>query len=303
MYKKRGLFFNQFADKTIRSIGYVAILLSLLLSGCSSSLQKVNQVTYDFIDAFPFSNSIPGWTISQKVEIYNHENLFTLVDGQADSFFAYGFEKVAVQRYQNTSGILLNIEIWQLAAPGDAYGLFSAGQRGSPIAVGNDGDLDLGRRLAFWQNRYFINLDATQSVPDETLKAFASAIVGSLPIGGEPPLIISRLPKSGLIERSSIFFHEEISIQTQVWLGGENILDLNQNTNGVIAKYEIGTDTAQLMLIEYPNTEKAQQGLKALASSNITDLVVSDVQGNTLGTIFGKVDSTKARLLLQEALN
>ncbi len=39
------------------------------------------------------------------------------VDGQADAFFAYNFQQVATQRYQNAEGTLLNIEVWQLAQP------------------------------------------------------------------------------------------------------------------------------------------------------------------------------------------
>ena len=132
------------------------------------------------------------------------------MDGQAESFFAYGFEQVAVQRYQDAQGSLLNVEIWQLATPADAYGLFSTARAGSPAAIGNEADSDPGRRLAFWQERCFVSLNALQPVPDETLQAFAQAISSKLPPGGERPAIVDRLPPSGLVERSAIFFHEEI---------------------------------------------------------------------------------------------
>ena len=124
------------------------------------SKPRPTQAPLDLVRVFPAANIIPGWDISQKVETYNRDNLFNLVDGQADSFFVYGFEKVAVQRYQNDAGVLLNVEIWQLATHADAYGLFSAGRTGSPAAIGNAGDSDPGRRLAFWQNRYFVSLNA-----------------------------------------------------------------------------------------------------------------------------------------------
>src|SRR5512133_3829082 len=91
-----------------------AMLLSLGIPGCSTRKTTADQAPLDLVRVFPAANFIPGWDISQKVEIYNRDHLFNLVDGQADSFFAYGFEKVAVQRYQNTAGVLLNAEIWQL---------------------------------------------------------------------------------------------------------------------------------------------------------------------------------------------
>ena len=280
----------------------MALFVSVLIPGCTTPRSTATQTTLDLVGVFPVANAIPGWIISQKVETYDHDNLFNLVDGQADSFFAYGFEQVAVQRYQNEAGTLLNAEIWELATPADAYGLFSAGRTGVLAAIGSEGDSDPGRRLAFWQDRYFASLNAAQPVPDETLQAFAQAIAASLPKGGERPALVDRLPQAGLVERSSIFFHEEMSVQMEVWLGGENLLGLSQETNGVVGRYKLGDTTARLMLIEYPNSDQAAKGLKALQGGSISDLVTSAARDRLLGAVFGKVDATQAKTLLQEAL-
>lgn len=278
------------------------LLLSLLLASCTSLRSTITPVPLDLTSIFPAANVIPGWNISRKVETYHRDNLFSLVDGQAESFFAYGFEEVAVQRYQDNVGNLLNVEIWQQATPADAYGLFTTGRTGVSAAIGNEGDSDPGRRLAFWQNRYFVSLNALQPVPDETLQAFAQTIAGRLPKGGERPALMNRLPQSGLVERSSIFFHQEMSIQMEVWLGGENILGLSQETNGVVGRYQLSDATVRLMLVEYPASGQAAKGLKALQSSRIADLVTSDVRGKLVGAVFGKVDAAQVQALLQEAL-
>lgn len=280
----------------------VALLLTLLVSGCAAPQATPTQVPLDLASVFPAANAIPGWDISQKVETYTHDNLFSLVDGQAESFFAYGFEQVAVQRYQDQAGTLLNAEIWQLATPADAYGLFSVGRTGAPAVIGNEGDSDPGRRLAFWQDRTFVSLDALNPVPDETLQAFAKAISGSLPAGGERPALVDRLPGSGLAEGAVIFFHEEMSIQMEVWLGGENILGLSQSTNGVLGRYQLGDGTARLVLVEYPSSAQAVKGLKALQGGSVADLVGSDAKGKLLAAVFGKVQAAQAQTLLQEAL-
>jgi hypothetical protein len=275
-----------------------AMLLFLLFAGCTNA----SKAPLDFTGIFPAANNVPGWEIAKKIETYNQDNLFNLVDGQAESFFAYGFEQVAVQRYQNAEGTLLNAEIWQLADPADAYGLFSAGRTGTPASIGNEGDSDPGRRLAFWQNRFFVSLTALQPVPDETLQAFAGAIAARLPTGGERPDLVGRLPRSGLAGQPILFFHEEISIQMEVWLGGENILGLSQKTDGVLGHYQIGDNPIRLMLVAYPTSAGAAKGLKALQSGDIADLAASAAQGNLLGAVFGKVDPAQAQLFLQEAL-
>jgi hypothetical protein len=286
----------------LRRLWGITLLLTLLGSGCATPKATPTQAPLDLASVFPAANAIPGWDISQKVETYTHDNLFSLVDGQAESFFAYGFEQVAVQRYQDKAGTLLNAEIWQLATPADAYGLFSVGRTGAPAAIGNEGDSDPGRRLAFWQDRAFVSLDALNPVPDETLQAFARAIAGKLPAGGDRPALVDRLPSPGLAGQTVIFFHEEMSIQMEVWLGGENILGLSQATNGVVGRYELGDVTARLVLVEYPSAAQAAKGLKALQGGSVADLVGSAAHGKLLAAVFGKVQAAQAQTLLQEAL-
>jgi hypothetical protein len=284
----------------LRALPTFAVIF--LLFGCTTPKSTATRATLDLASAIPGANAIPGWDISQNLETYTHDNLFSLVDGQAESFFAYDFEKVAVQRYQDGAGTLLNVEIWQLATPADAYGLFSTARAGAPAAIGNEGDSDPGRRLAFWQNRYFVSLNALQPVPDVTLQSFAQAIAGRLPTGGKRPALVGRLPRSGLAGQPIIFFHEEISIQMEVWLGGENILGLSQATDGVLNLYQIGDIPIRLMLVEYPNSDQAAKGLKALQNGSVAELAACDARGSLLGAVFGKVDTAQARLFLQEAL-
>jgi len=279
----------------------VAILgLIVILTACQPSAPAAIPLPLDTL--LPAGGSISGWDAPDAVLTYDRKNLYNLVDGQADAFFAYGFERVAVQRYQNATGARLNVEIWQLANSADAYGLFHSGIAGQPALIGVEGDSDPGRRLAFWQQRYFVSVTATEAIPDETLWTFAKEIAKRLPSGGEPPAIVKRLPTEGFVEDSALFFHEEISIQMEIWLGGENILALSHATNGIVARYAWGDQTTRLLLIEYPTAREAAQGLKALRGSEIKDIVASESNGVVLAAVIGKVDADKAQALLKEAL-
>ncbi|HEX2994928.1 MAG TPA: DUF6599 family protein [Anaerolineales bacterium] len=176
-----------------KGIRWTAVVLGLIL--ILSACQHAPAPTPLPLDTLlPADGSISGWEAPDAVLIYEHDNLYNLVDGQADAFFAYGFEQVAVQRYQNAARTRLNVEIWQLATSSDAYGLFHSGMAGQPAAIGVEGDSDPGRRLAFWQQRYFVSVTATEIVPDETLWTFAKEIAQRLPSGGERPIIVKRLP-------------------------------------------------------------------------------------------------------------
>jgi hypothetical protein len=291
------------------AICYLLFASCLLLSGCiipppqPTVEPTVTPVpSSPLTNAFPDANVIAGWTPDGKLDIYDNETIFNLVDGQADFFFVYGFEQVAVQRYQNAEEIVLDVQIWQLSDDASAYGLFSAGVAGEPVAVGNEGDGDAGRRLAFWQDRYVAQLFSRKDIPDADLQAFGQAISAALPSGGERPQLVDRLPADGLVPRSGIFFHEEISIQNEVWLGGENILGLSPDTDGVLGRYEIDGATARLLLIAYPDAGAASAGLAALQGGEIEGLAACDANSNLLGAVFGEADEATAGALLEEAL-
>jgi hypothetical protein len=274
--------------------------IALLLAACAAPPSPVSPPV-DFAAVFPDAGAVPGWSVFQERTSYNRDNLYNLVDGQAESFFAYGFQEVAVQRYEKGEA-RLNLEIWRLAAPADAFGLFSAGRAGDPAEIGVEGDTDPGRRLAFWQDLFFASLTASREIPEEELWAFARAVSASLPQGGERPALLGRLPQTGKVERSELFFHEEMSIQMEIWLGGENLLGLSQETVGVLARYNLAGQTVRLVLIEYPSAGEAGKGLEALQSAGMEGLLASDTHGNLLGAAFGEAGADRAEALLQEAL-
>lgn len=278
------------------AVGHWSLIFALLLAGCGGRLVSLGDV---FLDAGAF----PGWTPAGEVELFDRENIYDLVDGQAEAFFAYGFEQVAVRRYESAGGAVLDVEVWQLATPADAYGLFTVSIAGEPVAIGNDGDADPGRRLAFWQDRYYVCIRARQELPDADLWGFAEAISAALPAGGERPALVDRLPSDGLVERSVVFFHREISIQSQLWLGGENLLGLGPGTDGLLARYQVGGAVAQLLLVQYPDAEAASAGLAALKGGGIAGLLAADARGNLLGAVFGEVDEAAAGRLLTSAIS
>jgi len=273
----------------------LTLLVLLLLPGCGRGAAPL-------IGVFPEADVLPGWAPSGDVELFDRENIYALVDGQAEAFFAYGFEQVAVRRYENEEGRRLEIEIWQVGAPADAYGLFTVNISGIPAGIGNGGDVDPGRRLAFWQDRYYVRVRAHRRLSDDELWAFAEAVAAALPSGGERPALVDHLPLAGLIERSIIFFHEEISIQGELWLGGKNLLRLGPETDGVLARYRLDGTTAQLLLVEYPSAGRAAAGRKALEGSQLSGLVAADVRGKLLGAAFGTTAETVVAELLVRAL-
>jgi hypothetical protein len=271
-------------------------------SGAETALPAPTKILSADTLVMPGDHLIADWKVSVPEQSYGADNLFSLVDGQADSFLAYNFEKVTTERYENNDGVLLTVEVWQVAAPADAYGLFTLNRAGSPVKMGTEGDGDPGRRVAFWQDRFYVVVNANGPVPDVQVMAFAYFVSISLPSGGQTPALVKNLPAQGLTERGFIFFHQAISVQDQVALGSDNILGLSPQTNGVAARYTLDGTPARLMLIQYPDPSQASTGLQALRKASDLDLIVADVKGPILGAVFGKASQTAATGLLQAAL-
>ncbi len=122
------------------------------------------------------------------------------------------------------------------------------------------------------------------------------------PLVESPPALMGRLPRDGLVMRSRLFFHEELSIQDRLWLGGENILGLSRETNGMLAQYDLGGAAVQLLLIEYPDAARASAGLAALLDGDVEGLLVANGHDTLLAAVFGDADATAADELLGQAL-
>ena len=273
---------------------FIAFLL-LILPRCSKK-------PISLVDLLPTSNQIMGWELDGEVKVFNTDNLFSLVDGQADFYFAYGFNEVAVGSYTDASGAKLRLEVWQMANPADAYGLFTARLSGEPYAIGTDGDFDPGKRIAFWQDHYWVQVRSLGKISDETLKNFSQSIVSKLPTNGGRPDLVNKLPKQGLIDRSTIFFRLELSIQDLVWLGGQNILGLSQESAGITARYDLEGKVVRLLLIQYPDAQAASNGLAAFTSNQVEGLITEDAKGKLLGAVFGDAKVELADQLLALAL-
>jgi len=251
---------------------------------------------------FPPTNSIGTYSAPQPPHTFVHDTLFNFVDGQADTYFAYKFQQLAVQNYVNSDNLTLHIEIWQFSDPADAYGVYTISRSVLPANFGNDGSTTPERRIAFWQDRYYVHISCINKLPQTDLEAFAKLVVHLLPTGGDRPVLLQRLPQNGLAADETVYFHLEITIQNEIYLGGANKLGLSPTTNGLLAHYTFGDQTASLMLIEYPDAKAASAGLQGLQTAQVENLVASQASNNLLAAVVGKVDAATAKGLLDQAL-
>jgi hypothetical protein len=280
-------------------LAWVIVVVMMALGGCGAPSGK-GPVPEDLL---PASGAVAGWERSGEVQVYAPDDLFDYMDGQAELFFVYNFERLAVQEYQRGEEGPIMVEVYQVVSPADAYGLFSFYTTGEPIDLGSGGAVEPGRLISFWQGRFYSRVFAYGEAEQESLSALARQVVVVMPEGGALPELVGRLPQENLVPGSARFFHQKLSLDNLIWLGDENILNLSEQTNAVLAVYTLGDTKAQLLVVEYPNTATAEAAHAALEGSSLESLSAASQRDQYLLAVFEAPDQAFAHGLLQKALD
>lgn len=252
-------------------------------------------------DLLPASGAVAGWERSGEVKVYVPDDLFDYMDGQAELYFVYNFEKLAVQEYQRGQEGPIIVEVYQVATPADAYGLFSFYTTGELLDLGAGGAVEPGL-ISFWQGRFYARVFAYREAEQESLAALARQVAAGMPEEGELPELVTSLPQENLVPRSARFFHQKLALDNLLWLGDENILNLSQQTDAVLAVYTYGDTQTQLLVVEYPDAAMAEAAHAALEGSGLENLSAAGQSAQYLVAVFETPDQAIANELVQKAL-
>ncbi|MCJ7578616.1 MAG: hypothetical protein MUO91_09210, partial [candidate division Zixibacteria bacterium] len=214
-----------------------------------------------------------GWVRSGKSagsigpEIYDRKNLFDYMDGGAELYLAYDFQKLAVQRYLSDSRDSvtknsLTVEIYQVNSSPDAYGLFSLDQDGETVELGQKGVYGYGL-LRFWKDRFLVRILGSQDNLKEIILKFGLEIDHKIKTEGKPPELLSKTPKDNQVPNSDHFFHKQIILNNLYFLSDKNILNLNDETDCLLADFKFDEQILKLLLIKYPDYKKAKDAYES----------------------------------------
>jgi len=133
-----------------------------------------------------------GWKLVEPPRTFGPDNLYEEIDGEAELFLPYGMERltVAVLHRASRPGEELRLELFRMASPRDAYGIFSQHRypdqevvrvETSEVAV-SDTTADFFRGETFVRIRAKPGEGSRKIVID-----LARDVAASLPGGGAPP--------------------------------------------------------------------------------------------------------------------
>jgi Family of unknown function (DUF6599) len=185
-----------------RGAAAVLIILSLAAAG-SARPPAGRQETLRAL--LPADGAVPGWSRDGETQEFVGEDLFTYIDGGAEIYQEYGFSRVVAQDYKSAGGTSVSLELFEMATPAAAYGMFTfkrSGQ-GTVLPLGAGAEIE-DYYLNLWQGRFLVTLtgfDASAKTV-EGLKALATAAAGKLSESAPAPALVAALPVEGLRPQS-----------------------------------------------------------------------------------------------------
>lgn len=201
-----------------------------------------------------------NWSMEGDIKFYNTTELYDYINGGAELYLSYGMEVVISQLLVNSAGDEIRLEIFDMAEPKNAFGVFTHTRTSNKKKYGQGSQGFTGAQI-FWKNKYFVSVIAN----DENVEINAAIDLISISVDnnikskGEVPGIISLLPETEMVQDGFVYFHHYIWLNSFFFLSNENILNINRETDAVIAKYGDNEHRYFLLLVEYPTATEAKE--------------------------------------------
>ncbi len=259
------------------------------------------------------SDSINGWQVEAPDQSYNQENLFDYINGGAELYLSYGFQKLLSRTYSRSEQPNIIVDLFDMGSARDAFGVFSHSREEVDTTFGQGSQYTSGL-LMFWKDRYFISILASPETPESKKAVFelAGFIENKIPVEGALPDILDRLPQKKLIRESIRFFHHHIWLNSHYFIADENILNIGDSTDVVLAKYRDGEERIILLVIEYPDAKAMQNALNSFRKYYLPEVSAKDKmvkmedgswtafreEGNLLAIAFNASTDQKASSLI-----
>ena len=236
--------------------GIALSMATLLLAECAG--EKVHNVD-TLLRSLP--TQVLDWKTTGPDATYNRRTLFQYIDGGAELYLTYKFQKAHVRRYAKAGDPQseITLDIYDMGTSDEAFGIFSAEREDESVGIGQDSEYG-GGLLRFWKGQYFVAIvvmgEAEAAKP--AMMEMARAAEAAIPITGNKPALLRRLPIVGLVEREVRYFHSVNVLNNHYFIASENILNLGSDTQCILAKYNRDNESSFLLLVQYPGEKHAK---------------------------------------------
>ncbi|MBI2301022.1 MAG: hypothetical protein HYU66_19090 [Armatimonadetes bacterium] len=207
-----------------------------------------------------FPAELAGWTRTRAVETYDPKTVFDYMDGHAEIFLTYRFQRIWVGFYRRGEQHA-TVEVYDMGEPAEAFGIWSNDLEGDPVE-GMQEARYLGGILRGWQGRYFGQVQGEAETPEVAAlcRQAAPHLGRQLGPAGPPPKLLGTLPREPLALNRLRYFHRDSNLNSFYYIHTLNVLALDGTTRGAFADGVLGGAAVKVCVIEYPAKEPCERG-------------------------------------------
>jgi len=251
----------------------ISILIFLLFIGglglmdnCSSKEKK------DLGSLLP--RDVQGWKAEEKDRSYDPQTIFDYIDGAGEVYRSYNFRELLVRRFKKEDKPEIIIDFFDMASSKDAFGVFTHDLEGEDEGIGQ-GSTYKGGLLSFWKGPYFVSIYAEEETEEtkEVLLNMGEAVASAIQEEGEKPDLIAFLPEEDVDVGKVHYFHNHMILNYHFFVADENILLLDQQTEAVLGRSIQEGKEYILLVVSYPEAEKANQASGSFIEAYMPDAV------------------------------
>ncbi|MFO8028923.1 MAG: DUF6599 family protein [Cyclonatronaceae bacterium] len=156
--------------------------------------------------------ALEGWESPQNIDVYDWDNIWDIINGAAELYYAYDFQAMYWGRYDNSDDedTYIVMEIYRQGSPLMAFGVYSQERPRPPqlVDVGVEGFAAPGA-LHFFVSDLYVRM-RSHDTSEETAAAMhklASKVAENVDPEPEYPAIVHKLPEEGRVDFSEEYIH------------------------------------------------------------------------------------------------
>jgi len=229
------------------------LILALASASLTQETAVPDQAPSDLAALLPKAGEASGWTPKGVPRRFKGQDLFLFINGGAEIYHEYGFREVMTQDYEGAEGRTVALEVFEMADPAAAYGMFtfkSSGE-GRPADVGQDSELE-DYYLNFWQGPYLVTVTGS----DDSSASLAGVLAVGRAVGG-------RVKTTGVRPATAALLPPEWAGPRLKYLRGPlGLYNLNPVFSRHASRFEDAVAGAvggnRIFVLRYRNSDEAQ---------------------------------------------
>lgn len=243
----------------------IFVFIALLGVSCNKSAEKKSGSSDTIANLMPDMAGEEQWKTEGEVRCYKGEELFDYMNGGAELYHAYGFERACVQDYKKGEN-LYTAEIYEMENSPKAFGIYSLDRQGEHPSIKQDATYQEGS-LNIWKDRYYIRIFIPQKGSNikEEMQSLGEKAVSQIKSEGEMPSLVKLIP-AGAKKDSPASFWQMIPLNNIFFISHENLLNLTGDSEGVTFLYQTGKGDIRIILIRYSDSKQAKDSFEKFIS-------------------------------------